>query len=290
MDEEKTPLKQIRTFQGDIADALQKQRESLVSIQQAERIKTGSSQFANVSSNSGRKSFLFFLGSLVLISLAGAGIWFSYNKFVRGTTTPVTAIPLNRFLLPNVETNLEIKTLSRENLVNTIFNTVSNTPSGELRHVVLRKSVGDGMTPLLSTGEFLSALESRAPGSLVRSFDPLFMFGTIGADPTLGESSAFLVIKLASFENAFAGMLLWEKTIAQDLGPLFATRILLRDLPAESSFVDLTDRNKDIRALEVEGRPILLYSFFGNNMLIITDSLETLRTIIDRLTREQLSR
>ena len=75
-----------------------------------------------------------------------------------------------------------------------------------------------------------------------------------------------------------------------DIGPLFSTALLLRDIPSESVFIDITDRNKDIRALTYEEQPILLYSFFDSKMLIITDNIETLRTVIDRLTREKLSR
>ena len=109
------------------------------------------------------------------------------------------------------------------------------------------------------------------------------MFGTFG-------ESAFLIIKLASFENAFAGMLMWEKSLSQDIGPLFATAEFLRSVPPETVFTDITDRNKDIRILALGGQPILLYSFLDNNTLIITDSMETLRTLIDRLTQEKLSR
>ena len=41
MDPEEIPLKQIRTFQGDIAETLQKGQKSLVSIQRAEHLKKG---------------------------------------------------------------------------------------------------------------------------------------------------------------------------------------------------------------------------------------------------------
>ena len=37
-----SPLKQIRTFQGDVAEALGKQKESIFSIQQSEQLKRAS--------------------------------------------------------------------------------------------------------------------------------------------------------------------------------------------------------------------------------------------------------
>ena len=277
MDTEETPLKQIRTFQGDVAEALQRERESLVSIQQAEHLKKSSAPpAASTSSESSKRRtefFLLFLGSLVLFILGTVGVWYAYNEFVSGAAVPIMTAPANRFISADTETNLTLTAVSREALINTIINAVGNVPIGELKHINLS----------LSTSEFLQSLESRAPASLIRAFNPLFMFGAFG-------ESAFLIIKLTSFENAFAGMLAWEKNLGQDIGPLFATAKSLANLPPGSVFTDITDKNKDVRALASGDQLVLLYSFFDNNMLIITDRIETLRTLIDRLTREKLSR
>ena len=277
MDTEETPLKQIRTFQGDVAEALQRERESLVSIQQAEHLKKSSTPSAasTPSESSKRRTefFLLFLGSLVLFILGTVGVWYAYNEFVSGAAVPIITAPVNRFISADTETNLTLTAVSRETLINTIINAVGNVPIGELKHINLS----------LSTSEFLQSLESRAPASLIRAFNPLFMFGAFG-------ESAFLIIKLTSFENAFAGMLAWEKNLGQDIGPLFATAKSLANLPPGSVFTDITDKNKDVRALASGDQLVLLYSFFDNNMLIITDRIETLRTLIDRLTREKLSR
>lgn len=274
--QEENPLKQIRTFQGDVAEALRRQQESLVSIQRREHLKNNQTEPApdRASQDSKKKAFLiFFLGSLVLFVVGVIGTWFIYNEFIRKTTTPTISTPLNRFLPSDTEIDTKLENISREVLIDTISNAIENVLGGELRHIILP----------LSTADFLQILKSRAPGSLVRAFDPLFMFGA------LGENN-FLIIKLVSFENAFAGMLSWEKNIAQDIGPLFATSRLLLDMPAESIFTDMTDRNKDLRVLTFRDQILLLYSFFDNNMLIIADNIETFRTIIERLTREKLSR
>ena len=277
MTPDETPLKQIRTFQGDVAEALQRERESLVSIQQAEHLKKSSTPSAasTPSESSKRRTefFLLFLGSLVLFILGTVGVWYAYNEFVSGAAVPIMTAPANRFISADTETNLTLTAVSREALINTIINAVGNVPIGELKHINLS----------LSTSEFLQSLESRAPASLIRAFNPLFMFGAFG-------ESAFLIIKLTSFENAFAGMLAWEKNLGQDIGPLFATAKSLANLPPGSVFTDITDKNKDVRALASGDQLVLLYSFFDNNMLIITDRIETLRTLIDRLTREKLSR
>ena len=285
MDKKETPLKQIRTFQGDVAEALEKQRESLVSIQRAEQLKKSSGWSAPSMPESIQKRKQFFyllLGSLFFIVLGAIGIKFGFNEFLRKTAPPEIAVPENRFLSASTEMALDLSGASRETIITSLSTTTEGVSRGELKHIVLNKIVGEE-TELLTTSEFLKALESRAPGNLVRAFDPLFMYGVLG-------DSVFLIIRLVSFENAFAGMLTWEKSLGQDIGPLFATREFLISLPLEPVFMDLTDRNKDIRILSLDNQPIFLYSFFDNDTLIITDTLETLRTLIDRLNREKLSR
>ncbi len=285
MDKKETPLKQIRTFQGDVAEALEKQRESLVSIQRAEQLKKSSGWSAPSMPESIQKRKQFFyllLGSLFFIVLGAIGIKFGFNEFLRKTAPPEIAVPENRFLSASTEMALDLSGASRETIITSLSTTTEGVSRGELKHIVLNKIVGEE-TELLTTSEFLKALESRAPGNLVRAFDPLFMYGVLG-------DSVFLIIRLVSFENAFAGMLTWEKSLGQDIGPLFATREFLISLPLEPVFIDLTDRNKDIRILSLDNQPIFLYSFFDNDTLIITDTLETLRTLIDRLNREKLSR
>ena len=113
------------------------------------------------------------------------------------------------------------------------------------------------------------------------------MFGSIGENPR----SHFAIFKLKSFENAFAGMLEWESNIQRDIGPIFPTWEYARNLDPNTPFRDVATRNKDARVLATaEGEVALLYSFFDNNILIVTDNLGTLRTLIDRLTREKLLR
>ena len=279
-------LKQIRTFQGDVAEALRKQEESLVSIQQAEHQKKGfvPPTVTTPEEIKGRKNLFFLVtGSFVLFVLGTIGAWYAYIEYGVKTAPPSTNVPANRFISADSESNLDLATTSRENFVGALTSAIENVSPGELKHVFLKKAGAGGTLYPISTSEFFASLESRAPGSLVRAFSPIFMFGTLGSNP-------FLIIKLVSFDNAFAGMLAWEKNMVQDIGPVISRGVSLSGLVQNISFTDVTDRNEDIRALMFEGQNVLLYSFFGNKMLIITKDIETLRTLIDRLTRENLSR
>lgn len=285
MDKEKSPLKQIRTFQGDVAEALEKQHESLVSIQRVEHLKKESSAPNNTSDAVSKKRIEFtylLVGAFLLFVLSAVGIWYAYNEFIRKTNTPPTVLPANRFIYSESELALNINNVSRESFVETLSNALEGAEEGEVRHIILKKGISEE-TELLPISDFLSILKSAAPGNLVRAFDPLFMLGAYG-------KSTFLIIKLTSFENAFGGMLSWEKDINRDLGPLLATAEIAKNIEPGTVFVDIIDRNKDARALSFYDETVLIYSFLDNNTLIITDSLETLRTIVDRITKEKLSR
>ncbi len=292
-----SPLKQIRTFQGDVAEALSRQNESLVSIQQTEQFKRrvagidDPATAAELEATKRRRGFFFFLvGSIFFIALGLLGAWYGYHEFVRKTAPPRLSMPANRFISPTSEVSIDLSNATRETLIAAFSSATMGLSPEELRHVVGRSGREED-APLVKTAEFLKILESRAPGNLVRAFESLFMLGALGESP-------FLIIKLASFENAFPGMLAWEANLAQDLGPLLSTAELVKAIVPASVFKDVIMKNKDIRVLELSNsltpgeapRTILLYSFFDNNTLIITDDIETLQTLIDQLTREKLSR
>ncbi len=260
--EEKSKLKQIRTFQGDVATALERQRESLVSIQRAEVAKGGAAP------SRGGRPIIFFFGAFLLLALGALGAWFAYNEYLRKTAPPEMVAPESRFI-PAEESERLDNTLPRESL----FAAITPAESGKLKHIILDTT----------SAEFLEKLESRAPGSLVRALEPEFMLGALG-------QSRFLIFRLASFENGFAGMLKWEESLAQDLGPLFSTKALLTNIGPESVFKDTVSKNKDARVLYSSTTPVILYSFFDNRMLIITENFGTLETLIERLTRELLLR
>ncbi len=277
-----SPLKQIRTYQGDVAEALAHQNESLYSIQAKEHAKNGGPATPM------DKSVLPLLaGSLLLIAFAVFGGYFAYGEFVRKTAPPPISTPVSRFLPAESSVDIDIADLGRDQLIAAITEASIGTKVGELRYVNLQKGTSTATTAL-----FFSKLEAQVPGSLERALEPVFMAGSLG-------ESRFIIFKLASFPNAFGGMLAWEKTLASDLGPLFATNSILQALGPSSVFKDAVYKNKDVRAIfttyedetgALVNTPVFSYSFLDNKILIITDQIEALQTLIDRLTRENLAR
>lgn len=291
MDEKsRSTLKQIRTFQGDVAEALEKENASLVSIQRKEEVKrekTGAPAPVNPLDEEKKKNLLLlFVGSIFLIGCGGLAAWYSYDQYVKRTQPPVISTPENRFIAAETSINIDTTSLTRSTFISLIADKAQGVGQSEVRHFVLRNG-SSSVSQIASTSLFFKIMEADAPSSLVRALDKDFMLGTLG-------TSHFLIFKVNSYENAFPGMLEWEKTMADDIGPLFATYDLLKATGDPSVFKDVASRNKDARVLFSIGEsgqtPVLVYSFFDNRMLIITDSLESLKTLIDRLTAELLSR
>ncbi len=279
-----SPLKQIRTFQGDIANALNAQKESLFSIQQQETLKRasgGTVPSTSIDDSGPRKEFFFLIvGSLALISLGLTGAWYGYQEFLRRSAAPLIATPETRFLPSQESLTLNAVGLSRETLLIKTAEESLGVPETEIKHFILRNGASS-TAPLTTTAELFQVLKTSAPGNLVRAFEPLYMLGSLG-------QSRFLLIKLSSFENAFAGMLSWEQSLPQDLVPLMGTAPYLQNIESNSVFKDIVWKNKDVRVIYASTTPALMYSFFDNQMLIITDSFNTLETLLDRLTRELL--
>lgn len=282
-------LKQIRTFQGDVANALHDQKESLFSIQQTERLKRSSGRSVapepEPANPEQKRAAVYLLAGLALAAAGTFAAWFGYSQYAKKTAPPVIAAPASRFISPQDETDINFASTTRETLVAAVTEKSAGTAAGSITHLVMRQGSASG-APLATTAQFLAKLNAQAPGNLVRAFDPLFMIGSLG-------SHRFLIIKVSSFENAFPGMLAWEADMAADIGPLFASNEALKTIPSDSVFTDVISKNKDVRVLAGTGtstEPLLLYTFFENRLLIITDGLDALQTIVDRLAQELLSR
>lgn len=292
---EPVSLKQIRTYQGDIAAALHKEDASLVSIQIAEKakqdlLKKNTSVPETEKEDEGGiqiKSIALFLGGLILIGAAGFAGWYSYTTYLKKTAVPIIVIPQNRFLPVASTENIDTTSLTKQALVSLIQSEKKNAlTGGNLLHIELRKGALED-SPLLNTTEFLLLAEAKPPANLVRAFDPLFMLSVLGGTP----ESTVILIKIDSYENAFAGMLEWEKSLREDLLPFFTSEAGIASVPPGTAFSDITIKNKDARILVDEsGKGALIYTFYNQNLLIITDNEASLRTMLQKLDTQALAR
>lgn len=288
MEPEATKLKQIRTFEGDVASAIKNQNESIISIQRAEvnRREANQGESVEVEEHSSR-ALILALSTLILLGGGGVGAYFAYTTYIEKTALPIIETAVNEILSPTNTVDIDASTLSRQAMLG-VFAIERSHERGEsaITHIQMTRGA-DLNKEILSPADLLTRLNSNAPGPLVRAMSPILMAGVLGANPP----HTFLIIKLNSFENAFRGMLEWEGRMAEDILPIFADNEVVERVPTDSVWKDRVIQNRDVRILsDVSGNTVLTYGFFENNLLIIADNEETWSTLAQRLEAQKLSR
>jgi hypothetical protein len=142
---------------------------------------------------------------------------------------------------------------------------------------------------LVTVPEMTELAGWQVPDILKRNLNNEFMVGMY----SFGENLPFIILTSTSFENSFAGMLEWEKTMEKDLATIFrlggsgALEQALTPGPTRS-FQDLVVSNQDTRVLRNEnGEVRLLYGIFNKNIIIITRNQSAYTEIVNRLNREK---
>ncbi|MBX4195917.1 hypothetical protein KW796_03135, partial [Candidatus Parcubacteria bacterium] len=214
---EESHLKQIRTYEGDVAEAIKNQGESVVSIQQAEEARRKAAGFMqNPAVDSESHALLYAVLTLVLVALGAFGIWYAYKTYQEKTAPPQTSTPINQLIAASSLSKIDASTLSRQTLIEKINKEKEKDRSASaVEQIELYRNTG-AAAELLTTSEFLTRLGSHAPSALVRALNPIFMLGVIGSDPP----HTFMLIRVDSFVNAYPGMLQWEDRLTEDVMPI----------------------------------------------------------------------
>lgn len=136
--------------------------------------------------------------------------------------------------------------------------------------------------------EFLKRMGIQTPEGLTRALSEEFFLGI----HTVDENAPVIVVPVLSYEHAFSGMLVWEKTMNKDLAPLFTLVPTLKTdatgLPTERTFEDLLMRNYDTRVLKDDAGVVqLFYAFPTRNILIIAESPYSFTEVLSRLRAER---
>ncbi len=225
-----SPIRSIRTFRDDMTTAVSEQKTSLVSAIAAEQDKLSQQQMKGGGEE--RKSLLspiafYVLGVSTMLIVAGVAV-FGYLSLT-DKKQPVAAIQdLPAYIFTEAQQQVDATGDTRQSFMDKLMYAKSkvNVRLGAITYLYLTangpSASGLSTLHLLSTAEFLNSIESRAPASLVRALDPTMMLGVHEFD----GNQPFLIFKIIDYENAFAGMLAWEKDMNGDLAPLFGEHIL----------------------------------------------------------------
>ena len=305
--------KTIKTFQSDLADAVKNDNVSMIKVALAEK-KRQEQRGELPKTETGSRKYIYIFAGLVLFIVvigltAGAFVLFTPKQTVETVDVPqfkpllytklTSQLNINQF---NPYDTIKLIDSEREAIIDL----------GEMKAIVFTTGTSTSERPL-TTEEFFSFINSRAPDQLVRSLDSNFLLGIYAYTPR----ETFAVFKVNSYDSAFAGMLQWEPNIESDIGDIFINKKdrVDRDVTSTSTiqvnvstttqdegssqygifsqrkFVDRVYNNKDVRVLvDSNGKEALLYSFIDKETLVIATTDKSLKEILFNLTTGRIIR
>ncbi len=286
MNEEKTPgvaidkptpspsQESIRTYEGDMAKALAQKKTSSITIAIAENKRaTGAESIATTPAKDYIKPLLTSLASLVL--LAG-GIFGGYYLYTESPFAVPKAIPIPT-VIPSIipyhkKVMVNVGEATGNKLIQQIFSEFDKNilPQGKILELVVD----------IPATEFIQKTNINIPDMLLRSLTDRWMLGTYSEQIMVGTTSEmrrvtpFIALTTDFFQNAFASMLSWEKTLGDDL-------------KMQGQFADKQIRNRDVRVFtNNDGEILFLYSFINKETLIITATESAFIAIIYHIEKE----
>lgn len=193
-----------------------------------------------------------------------------FNIFEGGEKTENHALTIPSFFTTTTQVAVPLSGDPKAFLAR-IHTEMQNTSSGPTQFY--------GTLPIEETGvrvatskEMLTFLNVRMGDKTIRALDDHMMIGSI----RVGESNQpFIIIRSYTFDTLFAGLLLWEKNMHEDLASLFGEEPI-----KNAQFVDAVRDNASTRILYKDEQEVMLYSFINQNTVVITSSGEALAAII----------
>ncbi len=286
----------VETYKTDIVEAIKREKMSAVKIAASqtswarqkktlEPVAKGNERGLWRNPLMAAGSILLFLGGIALIA------YFAISRLTAPASpvlhniaqSPIEAMTFDSekvFVVP-ADRTLFARVLTAER-------TTGSLPLSTVNRYILATSTAAGQAPI-SKDELLLLLAPNADPSLIRAFNEPYAFGF----HMLTNKEPFLILSVNSYDYAYAGMLAWESTMADDLAGIFYTAepAAAGGPPPARTFSDAVIANKDVRVLHGnDGATELMYSFPDQHTLIITTDETTFKNLLNRLQNALLTR
>ncbi|MDE2188138.1 MAG: hypothetical protein KGJ35_00210 [Patescibacteria group bacterium] len=301
--------KALRTLEGDIQEAIQKKNASAASMVLSEkRVKSNVPAETNTESQGSRKKIFITIMSiaLVLMGLGGAYVLYLYSPLsVRVPTVPQqTAVP--SIFGANEQKTLDFSGLNRggvQTAVKNVLSKVGTNTAGSILQIIPvttdngSTANGKPVATIVPITDFLTMTGMSVPDILFRSLDTNWMLGVYNDN---GTAAPFIVLSDNFFQNAYAGMISWEKGMPDNLSLIFpsveqpvisGTSTVAQYFDIQGTWKDGVISNKDIRLFtRQDGNELIMYSFVDPGIIVITTDSHALSEIINRLEKQSFTR
>lgn len=270
-------IRQLRTFKMDAEEAVRYNNVSAADIAIAEHKKREATPIQYVEPSTSKIWMWVVVVCIVLSGAIGAGTFF----YIKGNDAGITQSN-EKFRLPSLIPYQALTPVSPVgNSAIEAIAAAGTQVQGQVGSVIYLPILDTSTTTRqLSIRSVLNT--SRAPDRLIRSLSGDYMFGIHVFD----GKAPFIILKTNFFQNAFPGMLEWEKDMRNDLISLI--RISRPNIVPVTTNTDVfRDRilsNIDVRELVDEsGATIVMYAFTDKDTILITTTEKSMRELITAL-------
>jgi hypothetical protein len=306
-------VRKLRTLKGDIEEAMQQGKATLVSVAAAESNRRSEiahkeeQRVANVmtppkemtevstmptkapqrkSSGTGTK-ILAIIISVLLIAAGSFGVYYLRKNqgtpvvIIENDSIPKAYIPIQYQVPIEVDGH-------NPSYIRATFDAERRRTSSKLNEIgeALFLTGEKDKARALTSSEFFRTVSMRPPEALERTLDPHFMAGF----HRLGENYAFLIFKTDTYDTARAYMIEWESNLEDEIGLFLRSP---KDFEYATSsdaiinrrkFKDKVYKNLDTRVLLGKNdEPLFLYTFINRTYLVMVSNPETLTEIVNGL-------
>lgn len=299
----------MRTMKTDVAEAIQSQNETQVSIAVAEQKKHAQEQSSSLAARRAAAEstpapkrisrIVLVMIALTVVALLGVAYVFllpklgsvklpsvslpSLPSFGKSTDTPLatstveTTTPrANSIISSQEEVRFDISKQARGQIAAEIHTTLPvGDTSGRIKNLLFVEETNGVFSEILP-GRFISFSGAPAPDILIRSLENSFMVGLLTEDAT---STPFVVLKVSEHDLAFAGMLEWETNLPALFDNVFGSNIGAGIVPG-AKFRDIVLQGKDARIITSASMESISYIFVNENTIVIAGSRSALETLI----------
>ena len=303
----------IRTMKGDVALAIQRQQETLVSIALAEEKKKQAQKEAalraaqekmaeeSLAPKSRGRMFLVLV-FIMIIALGVLGYYvalprlasFKFSSISENPVpTPATplipevAAPARIVLTPaliptQAETTFSLKQESPAHIFDAIKSErFASDITWEVKNFIITdetSTLGVTKTTPISFNRLTLLAGTTMPEILTRSLQNTMMIGLLN-EKSSSVPTPFIIVKVSNYSTALAGMLQWEGKLPSLFDAVFGTNISA-GLNPKTKTRDVVILGHDSRVLEITPNVGAAYTFANESTLVIAGSRTALEKII----------
>jgi hypothetical protein len=286
----KKPQIIVRTYMSDMAEAVRQNEMSVIKIALEEQKRRERGDYYRKIEGTPKKKLFWALGGFIIIIVA-IGITYFVLQKEKDQSIPAQIIKAPTAIISyDAEESIDMtNVVNKSDFVKITENELNKkNVSGSIKALFLKETT-DGLINPFPLKSLFETIKANAPDTLIRSFAEEYTLGVYTPISPYDKNRLFLIIKINNYDQAYAGMLEWEKNILSDLFSVYKIDINEENKGLlEKQWKDIIIKNKDARILYTnDGADILFYIFPDKKTLVITDSQEAIKEIITRLLAKQ---